>query len=70
LTENDWKTTVMHPDSTFHFSAEVRTAFMKSASMVLLKREFLADMAAGITDHIWKIGEIIMMLVVPESNNA
>jgi hypothetical protein len=43
---------------------------MKSASMVLLKREFLADMAAGITDHIWKIGEIMTMLVVPESNNA
>jgi hypothetical protein len=27
-------------------------------------------MAAGITDHIWTIGEIMMMLVVPESNNA
>ena len=24
----------------------------------------------GITDHIWTIGEIMMMLVVPESNNA
>ena len=22
------------------------------------------------TDHIWTIGEIMMMLVVPESNNA
>jgi len=27
-------------------------------------------MAAGITDHIWTIGEIMMMLVVPERNNA
>jgi hypothetical protein len=27
-------------------------------------------MAAGITDHIWTIGEIMMMLVVPESNNS
>jgi len=27
-------------------------------------------MAAGITDHIWTIGEIMMMLVVPENNNA
>ena len=27
-------------------------------------------MAAGITDHIWTIGEIMMMLAVPERNNA
>jgi hypothetical protein len=27
-------------------------------------------MAAGITDHIWTIGEIMMMLTVPERNNA
>lgn len=27
-------------------------------------------MAAGITDHIWTIGEIMMLLVVPKSNNA
>ena len=27
-------------------------------------------MAAGITDHIWTIGEIMMMLAVPKRNNA
>ncbi len=27
-------------------------------------------MAAGLTDHIWTIGEIMMMLAVPERNNA
>ena len=27
-------------------------------------------MAAGITDHIWTIGEIMMMVTVPERNNA
>ena len=27
-------------------------------------------MAAGITDHIWTIGEIMMVLAVPERNNA
>jgi hypothetical protein len=27
-------------------------------------------MAAGITDHIWTIGEIMMMLVIPDKNNA
>jgi hypothetical protein len=27
-------------------------------------------MAAGITDHIWTIGEIMMMLTVPKRNNA
>jgi len=27
-------------------------------------------MTAGITDHIWTIGEIMMMVTVPERNNA
>jgi hypothetical protein len=27
-------------------------------------------MAAGITDHIWTIDEMMMLLVVPESINA
>jgi hypothetical protein len=29
-----------------------------------------AAMAAGLTDHIWTIEELMMRVVVPKSNNA
>jgi len=57
-------------DAVYNFARPVKSLRKEANSYQRRWEPRSPAMAAGITDHIWTIGEIMMMLVIPEENNA
>jgi hypothetical protein len=57
-------------DAVYNFARPVKSLRKEANSDQRRWEHRSPAMAAGITDHIWTIDEIMMMLVVPEENNA
>ena len=57
-------------DAVYNFARPVKSLRKESNSDQRRWEPRSPAMAAGITDHIWTIGEIMMMLVIPDKNNA
>lgn len=57
-------------DAVYNFARPVKSLRKEANSDQRRWEPRSPAMAAGITDHIWTIGEIMMMLVIPDKNNA
>jgi hypothetical protein len=57
-------------DAVYNFTRPVKSLRKEANSDQRQWEPRSPAMAAGITDHIWTIGEIMMMLVIPDKNNA
>jgi len=57
-------------DAVYNFTRPVKSLRKEANSHQRRWEPRSPAMAAGITDHIWTIGEIMMMLVIPDKNNA